>query len=314
VTRYLLLVELYRLLSFRALQAGPLTSSLAPDGLDWDFSKRYPDCKSWLEVTLSRYVGGKVQHGMRVTLAEWNAGRQERITKWYKDNAGSGQPVEHMALTCPISVFWYDSDKDTWPFQLGHFWEKIDDGNIWLIGFDIKHVYADDLKLRGVADWLHFWNDKELQVRHKVRAVSVPKAAIHITDSAAKPFGHKVWLRVVHPAYLLIEVQPGEGESTEEWMSRLDKRTTQWYDDLAAEHDMPSSHPLLDMWLDANQHSWPRGLDYFWTNLYDSYQINKIVDFFREEHADDSDMLAVADWLKYWNSIKGVSLKCDVRD
>jgi hypothetical protein len=72
------------------LQADQLTSSLAPDGLDWYFSKRYSDCKSWLEVIIPESVDGNMQHRILVTQAEWEAGKQERITKWYKENAGKG--------------------------------------------------------------------------------------------------------------------------------------------------------------------------------------------------------------------------------
>jgi hypothetical protein len=300
------------------LQADQLTSSLAPDGLDWDFSKRYPDCKSWLEVISPERVDGYVQHGIRVTQAEWKAGRKERVSKWYKGIAGQGQQAGHAAssllLTCPILDLWYDSDKDSWPAYMQHFWEDVSFDRMFSIAVNIRHRYADDLKLCEVAEWLMFWQSKRVRVRHNVRAVSVPIAAVHIPNFAAQHCGHKSWLRVVHPPHLLRVVQQGKRISKEEWQSQLNKRINQWYEDLATQHAMPLSYPIPDMWRDADFHSWPNGLADFWLYTSSSNDVAKTVPLLRAEYGNDSDILECANWLEYWNSIEGVQIECYVRE
>jgi hypothetical protein len=82
-------------------------AAVAPDGLDWDFAERYPYCKSWLEIIPPKQVDGNVQYGTRVTQAEWEAGKQQRITKWYRSVFGDGSSSDQLRpLTYPILDLW----------------------------------------------------------------------------------------------------------------------------------------------------------------------------------------------------------------
>jgi hypothetical protein len=57
------LVDCYVLMKVCVLhlsQAHQLIPTLAPDGLDWDFSQRYSGCKSWLEIILPQNLDGSI--------------------------------------------------------------------------------------------------------------------------------------------------------------------------------------------------------------------------------------------------------------
>jgi hypothetical protein len=124
------------------LQVDHLTASLAPDGLDWDFAKRYPDCKSWLEIIPPEKLVSSVQYGTRVTQAEWEAGKQQRISNWYKDiiatSSTSQLALNATSLTCPVLDLWYDTDKGSWPAGLESLWENISNSSIRAIVDNVR--------------------------------------------------------------------------------------------------------------------------------------------------------------------------------
>jgi hypothetical protein len=137
-----------------------------------------------------------------------------------------------------------------------------------------------------------------VEVRHKVCTA----APIKLLNFAAQHPSHvKGWLQVEHPPNLYSKLQYGKRITKEQWWSQQKDRFDQWYVYLAAKHDMPLSHPILDLWLNSDWDSWRLGMSRtFWT---DTNSTASTVESIRQHYGDDSDLLAVADWLEYWNKL-----------
>jgi hypothetical protein len=254
-----------------------------------------------------------------VTQAEWEAGKQQRISNWYKDiiatSSTSQLALNATSLTCPVLDLWYDTDKGSWPAGLESLWENISNSSIRAIVDNVRSHYADDQKLGRVADWLDFWERRKVLVKHTVRAESVlpPLAKTKYLDFAAQHPGCKRWLQVRYPSDLNSQVQLSKRVTTQQWQSQQNERINQWYEDLVAEHDgMPVSHPILDSWLDSDRDSWPAGLERFWNQLCAPYDIESMVRYLRSSYAEDSDLLSVAEWIEFWDS-KGMKIDCSKR-
>jgi hypothetical protein len=137
-------------------------------------------------------------------------------------------------------------------------------------------------------------------------------AARQPVQTANLPAECQYYLLVESPKELEKTVQLVQRFPDDEWTALQTQRKQQWYDDMFLEHVMPLSHAIWPEWTESDTKSWPAELQYFWYGIHWKDEPKKVAAAIRKYYAEDEKLLALADWLEYWNS-KGLKISLERR-